>query len=135
MAAAATLGLGVGTGAAYFGSGSLDSLFAGTMPNVNNDPNSNVGIDTTAGSFTYTSNIASTTRGLVKLGGNTLTLSGANAYSGPTVVNGGTLRIGSGGSGARSIPNSVVTLANNSRLAFNIAGTRRSRCRSPATVP
>ena len=69
VAAGATLGLGVGlrsrTSTALR---TLDALFAGTMANVSSDPNSNVGIDTTAGSFTYASNIPSTTLGLTKLG-------------------------------------------------------------------
>ena len=39
--------------------------------------------------------------GLVKLGGNTLTLSGANSYAGPTIVSNGTLSV----AGAASLPN------------------------------
>ena len=79
VAAGATLGLGVGTGPEYFVASDVDSLFAGTLTNVTNDPNSNVGIDTTAGDFIYTSSI-SATRGLNKLGPNTLTLTGANRH-------------------------------------------------------
>ena len=92
VAAGATLGLGVG-GAGYFGSAAVDALFAGTLPLVNNNATSNVGIDTTAGNFTYSSNI-STAKGLTKLGGNMLTLSGNNAYAGPTTIAAGTLQYG-----------------------------------------
>ena len=66
------------------------------MPNVVNDPNANVGIDTSAGNFTYASSIPSTTRGLIKLAPNTLTLTGYNSYSGPTTVSGGTLKLARG---------------------------------------
>ena len=85
VAAGATLGLGVSGGSA-FTSANVDSLFAGTLANVTNDAASNVGIDTTNGNFTYASSVPATTRGLVKLGGNTLTLSGNNAIGPVTVV-------------------------------------------------
>ena len=105
MAAGATLGLGVGTGPTYYGSADVDDLFAGTMPNVSNDPNSNVGIDTTAGNFTYASNIPSTTRGLTKLGTNTLTLTGSNSYTGGTLMNAGIFNVnGDAALGAASAP-------------------------------
>ena len=58
VAAGATLGLGVGTSGAYFTSANVNSLFAGTLPNVNMNPASNVGIDTTAGNFTYATSVA-----------------------------------------------------------------------------
>ena len=47
---------------------------------------SNVGIDTTAGNFTYSSSISSTPKGLIKLGANILTLTGSNAYTGGTTI-------------------------------------------------
>ena len=95
VAASATLGLGVGM-PGYFSSAAVDALFAGTMSGVNNNGSSNVGIDTTAGNFTYSSSISST-RGLTKLGANTLFLTGSNTYGGTTVIDGGTLSLGSGG--------------------------------------
>lgn len=91
VASAATLGLGVATSGAFFTSGDVDSLFAGTLAGVTNSATSNVGIDTAAASFTYSSSIPANTKGLVKLGANTLTLNGTNAYTGGTSVNGGTL--------------------------------------------
>ena len=60
--------------------------------------NTYLGIDTNAGDFTYNSNIAhigagtgTNQGGINKLGANTLTLSGANTYSGDTEVSGGIL--------------------------------------------
>jgi len=93
VANGAILGLAVG-GAGYFGSTDITSLFAGTLTNVSMAAGSYVGIDTTAGNFTYSSSIPSTTLGLNKLGANILTLSGVNAYSGPTVITAGTLLLG-----------------------------------------
>ena len=90
----ATLGLGVkASDAAYFSSTDVDNLFSGTLAGVTNDALSNVGIDTSAGNFTYATSVASTTRGLVKLGANTLNLTAASSYTGGTVVNGGTLSL------------------------------------------
>ena len=73
---------------------SVDALFANTMPRVSMAATSNVGIDTTLGNFTYSSNIPVTTRGLVKLGANTLVLTGNNSYCGPTIVINGVLQLG-----------------------------------------
>jgi autotransporter-associated beta strand protein len=121
VAPGATLGLGVGATPTYYGTADLDALFAGTMPDVNNGPNSNVGIDTTVGSFTYASNIPSTTRGLTKLGPNTLTLTGANSYSGlTTVLTPGVLQIGNG-STVGTLGIGVVT--GNGALVFNRSDT------------
>ncbi|MGA2259487.1 MAG: autotransporter-associated beta strand repeat-containing protein, partial [Thermoguttaceae bacterium] len=122
VAAGATLGLGVGPSANLYGSADLDNLFAGTMPNVTRDPNSNVGIDTTAGSFTYSSNIPATTMGLTKLGPNTLTLTGSNAYSGLTTVSGGTLQLGDGTAGHDGSIAGDIT--NNSALVYNLNGNQ-----------
>ena len=54
-----------------------------------------LGIDTTnasGGYFAY-GNVIGGSLGLIKLGTNTLTLSGANSYSGDTTINGGTLML------------------------------------------
>ena len=95
--AAATLGLGVSGSGNYFTSTDIDNAFSGTMTgnlsNVTVTPTTNVGIDTGAGNFDYTSSLPSVTRGLVKLGANTLTLSGSNAYTGPTTITAGTLSV------------------------------------------
>jgi fibronectin-binding autotransporter adhesin len=94
VAAGATLGLGVATSGAFFTSANVDSLFAGTLALVTNNATSNVGIDTTQASFTYASSVPSTTRGLTKLGPNTLTLTGTNSYTGTTTIIAGTLSVG-----------------------------------------
>src|SRR5262249_38644793 len=43
------------------------------------------------------SGVISGTGGLVKIGAGTLTLTGANTYTGPTIVSGGMLQVGNGG--------------------------------------
>jgi autotransporter-associated beta strand protein len=54
---------------------------------------------------------------LVKAGSGLLVLDGANTYTGTTLVGGGTLQIGSGGSTGTLSPSSAIT--NNATLAFN----------------
>lgn len=93
VAAGASLGLGVATTGNFFTAGHVDSLFAGSLPKVANDAASLVGIDTTAGDFAYNSSVPATTRGLKKLGPNTLSLAGANNYSGATSVTNGLLKV------------------------------------------
>ena len=93
------------------------ALFAGGF-GATLQPTSNVGLDTTAGDFEYAGTTANTvTYGLSKLGANKLTLTGSNAYTGPTNVFGGTLALsGSGtfGSGALTLNGGTVDLANQS---------------------
>ena len=111
VAAGATLGLGVSaSGSPYFTPADLDALFAGSYAGVTLSATSLVGIDTTAGDFSYDSTIPVTTMGLNKLGANKLTLTGANLYTGPTVVTAGTLAV----SGLGTLGNSA---------SFNITGT------------
>jgi autotransporter-associated beta strand protein len=85
---------------------------------------SNFGFDTTnaaGGTFTIADVIADTTgasggaRGLTKLGINTLVLTNANTYTGPTTVNAGTLRIDAGSLASGS----VVSVA----LGATLSGT------------
>ena len=97
VAAAATLGLGV-SGAGAFTSANVDALFASpaTLPNVTLTDGANVGIDTSAGDFTYASNTPANNRGLAKLGANKLTLTGTHAYTGDTIVRLGTLEMTGG---------------------------------------
>jgi len=92
VAASTILGLGV-SGTGDFSSTDVDNLFANTMANVSMNATANVGIDTASGNFTYASSVPSTTRGLTKFSVNTLTLSGSNAFTGPTAVLGGTLQL------------------------------------------
>jgi autotransporter-associated beta strand protein len=79
-----------------------------------------LGIDTSGGSLSYGSNIAGN-MGLALWGGNTLVLTAANTYTGPTTITAGTLQVGNGGSGASIGGTSGVT--DNASLVFNHAGT------------
>lgn len=74
----------------FVGVGSTSQLFPA---------GSRIGLDTTNGAFNYNSVIADANSGanaigLTKLGGNTLTLSALNTYSGPTTISGGILSLG-----------------------------------------
>jgi fibronectin-binding autotransporter adhesin len=100
VAASGTFGLRVGQTSDLFGAGDVDLAFAGTFPGVSNDVASGVGIDTTAGDFTYGTSIAVTERQLVKLGANRLSLTGINGYTGATQVLGGVLDVGELSAGA-----------------------------------
>jgi len=87
----ATLGLGVSdVHAGYFSTANLNQLINNTLSKVSLDPEAIVGIDTSAGNFTYTP-AATTTRGLTKLGANTLTFTGAYNFTNMTSVHEGTL--------------------------------------------
>jgi fibronectin-binding autotransporter adhesin len=112
--AGATLAAGVGgsggfTAASTATQGSIGGLLAGLGSQGTSviawSPSANLGIDTTnaAGGATYggtITNIGSNMLGLDKLGGNMLTLTGANSYSGTTTVSGGTLLVLSRASGS-----------------------------------
>ena len=63
VAAGAGFGLGVG-GAGSFTSADVDALWLGTLPGVTMDLASWVGLDTTAGNFTYAT--PQSTRGLIR---------------------------------------------------------------------
>ena len=58
-----------------------------------------LGLDTTGGNFSYGTAITKGTMGLMKLGPNTLTLTGASTYPGPTTIQRGTLTL-NGATGA-----------------------------------
>ena len=87
----ATLAVAVG-GMGEWQSGNVDSV----LTNAQFSCGSALGIDTSDGSFVYGSNIADTAGGplgLVKLGDNTLTLTGGNSYSDGTEIDDGTLTV------------------------------------------
>jgi len=126
VAGGATLGVGVGSAPNYFTATDLDNLFStsGTAEqHVTMAPTSIVGIDTTAGNFTYASNIPASGKGLTKFGANTLTLTGSNLYTGLTTVSGGSLQLGDGTAGhdGVALTNNIV---NNAALVYNLNGSQ-----------
>lgn len=132
VAAGTTLGLGVSSSAGFFGSSDVNALFSGSLANVTNAADSFVGIDTSAGDFEHAVAITSNTRGLHKLGANTLTLSTANAYTGVTQLSAGTVSVsvlGDGGVagnlGAASAAASNIVFAGGA-LQFSAASAASS---------
>jgi autotransporter-associated beta strand protein len=85
------LGMGVG-GIDSFDSDDVDDLWAGTHPDIQPPGGSLIAIDTSAGDFTYATS-QTDTNGLIKVGPNTLYLTGNNSYSAGTIVQGGILSI------------------------------------------
>ncbi len=75
----------------------IDTLVA----NLDAEAGSFLGFDTPSNSFAYGSAITGS-RGLVKLGPGTLTLSGASTYTGPTFIRNGAVQLGA----AHSLPTS-----------------------------
>ena len=91
--AGSAIGLGLGTGG--FTGADVVAIFAGTvpasLPNVTINAATNISLDTTGTlGVTISNAIGTSTRGLEKIdGGANLTLTGANQYSGRTVVGSG----------------------------------------------
>lgn len=121
VAAGATLGLGVATSGSFFTSANVDSLFAGTLSGVTNDATSSVGIDTTQGSFTYATSVAGApTRGLAKLGANTLTLTGNSTYTGATTVAAGVLEVNGSLANTSTTVGSTATLQGSGTIGGSV---------------
>ncbi len=78
----AKLAVQTGNGITGWSAAQIDSLRTAAAWGT---PNAGLGLDTTQGDFTYASAVAQTLR-LVKLGSNTLTLTGANSYTGGTIL-------------------------------------------------
>ncbi len=82
-------------------------------------------IDTQTFSDTIGQNLltdaTSTGGGLTKNGTGTLILTGANTYTGATLISAGTLQLGNGGTTGTLSPTSAIT--DNGTLAFNNSGT------------
>ena len=95
--------LAVCVGGSGFTSAQVDTLWQNATFTKTTDPDTGwpyygaVGLDTTNGSFTYSTNITGANLGLAKLGPNTLTLTGANTYGGTTTVYAGTLQVPNAG--------------------------------------
>ena len=94
------------------GTGIVDNTFAATSPtltaNANNQTSTFSGVlQNTAGTLS-----------LVKIGNGTLTLSGANTFSGTTTVNGGTLILGNAGALSGT---SGIILAGGTTLGSNLS--------------
>jgi fibronectin-binding autotransporter adhesin len=87
----AVIGLGVG-GAGGYDEATITSIISNTATGYTMNVGSIVGIDTTAGNFSYGTGIANS-RELWKLGANTLTLTSGSGRTGATAVTGGTLEL------------------------------------------
>jgi autotransporter-associated beta strand protein len=120
VASGATAAFNVG-GAGEFTSANIDTLKGlGTTTSNGFANGSSLGFDTTnasGGNFAYSSNIANpnggaNALGIVKLGANTLTLSGTNTYTGATTINGGSLKVAANGA-----------LGSTSAVAINSGGS------------
>jgi len=124
--AGTVVGLGVG-GTGYYSEGDVSNLFANTLSGFTLDATTGVGIDTTAGNFTYSVNQGGV-RSLTKLGANTLTLSGSNSYTGNTTVSAGALELATngslrfviGGSGTNNAVNGTGTTTMNGQFNFDL---------------
>jgi fibronectin-binding autotransporter adhesin len=109
-------GLALGVGAGLYSLADFETLHAtGSLPNVTLSTAALAGVDTTAGDVSVATALGGT-RGLAKTGSGTLTLTGANSYTGPTRIVAGTLQVGSG-STTGTLGSGAVT--NNARLSFN----------------
>jgi fibronectin-binding autotransporter adhesin len=73
-------------------------------------------IDTNGQSVTFAGALTSTAGNLFKFGAGTLTLTGANAFTGSTNINSGTLQVGNGGTTGTL---GVSDVSNNAALVFN----------------
>ena len=88
--------------------------------------------DTTGGNITVTGAISDNNTGLAVSGGNTLTLSGTNTYTGGTTVNASTLSVNSIADVPSSLgPSGTLTLSNGATLVFT--GSSGSTARTLTT--
>jgi autotransporter-associated beta strand protein len=116
----ATLGLRMTTAAAgAFTEQQFLDLHAGTLSGVTMGATAYAGFENT-GTITLSASLTGT-RGLTKLGGGNLTLTGQNTYTGGTFINQGNLQIGDGGTSGAIVGNVVMASAADSfrQLIFN----------------
>ncbi|MFA6564785.1 MAG: autotransporter-associated beta strand repeat-containing protein, partial [Verrucomicrobiia bacterium] len=114
-------------GAGEFTAGDIDILAALGTSTGGFKTGAILGLDTTGGDFAYSSAIANpnggaNTRSLTKFGVNTLTLSGANSYTGPTTVGEGTLAL----SGAGALADTSAVNVTGGTAVFDISGITAS---------
>ena len=111
-----TLGLGGTTG---FTAANLSSILAQTTFAGGNT----LGLNTAGGNATYSGNLAGSVR-LLKVGANTLQLTGSNSYTGGTNVSAGVLEIGNAGSITALTNNGANTnlVASGAALGFDLGG-------------
>ena len=127
--AGGTLSIAVGAASPLFtngttGNGTIGGIFSGlggqSGSTVTLNPGSTVGIDTTSASVTYAGSITNAGVGLTKLGTNSLILTAAETYTGPTTISAGTLQLGNataGNNGSLATP----SIVNNAALLFEPA--------------
>ena len=118
VAAAGTLGLGVGNASIDYSNNVVDVFNNGTLTGFTINASSGIALDTTNGDFTLSSDLTAP-RALTKLGNNTLTLSGSNTYSGATTVNQGTLLLQNKATRAGG---SLVTVAAAGTIGLGVGG-------------
>jgi autotransporter-associated beta strand protein len=101
-------------GGLQYGSGIATDISA----RIKNSTQGVVLIDTDNNDVTFANAVdATNTQGLTKNGTGTLTLDASNTYNGSTIINGGTLQLGNGGTSGSLSVHSAIT--NNGTLVFN----------------
>ncbi len=110
-------------GSGEFTSSDIDSLAALGTGSTGFKSGSTLGFDTSNGSFSYGTaitnpNSGANTRGLLKLGANTLTLSGPNSFGGALTLSGGALQL----QNSTSLPAVAVTMASGTTLQLRADG-------------
>ncbi len=124
-----TINVNNGSIVANAGSASFFSGFAGTSGNNSvNLVSGSLNFDTGGNTITIT-NVLSGSGGLTKNGNGTLTLTGANTYSGPTIVNGGWLAVPASATGA-----GAFTVADNTTFEVQLNAAGKSLTNSSLTL-
>jgi fibronectin-binding autotransporter adhesin len=118
VSADALLAVQAGASTGQWTASDIDAL----RTNAAFDSGSFLGIDTSGGDFSYASAITGNF-GFVKLGSNTLTLTGSNAYTGNTEIAAGTLLTGSAASLPGYNSSGKITVVSGATLAVQAGGS------------